>query len=681
MRETLRPPFWIVGTSALGIVLSVALFVTIRRWERDEMESRVSELVGEQISNLRLSMLRSIEVLYSIASLHATKQAIERKEFQAFVKRALNRQPELLALSWNPTIRRTERESFEAQLGTTIRENGPTGQMVRAADRPQFVPVCFIEPASGNAAAIGYDLRSDVLREQALDRALETGLPIGTAPLRLAQTASTEPGFLVVLPAFAGPLPKTASERQQRIAGFAVAVFRVADLVKGFLSTLEKAGLNVEIRDATQNGALIVSNQRGMTPRYGTAELEFAEHRWKIYYEPTSTYNRTIGIQSWIALLAGLAFTGLTTAYLTTGWQRTADVGRALASLGTEMIERKRAERAADAANKAKSDFLASMSHEIRTPLNAILGYTQLLQRDPDLSSEHRDSVFGIRASGNHLLGLISEVLDLSKIEAGRMELHAIDFDMQMFARSIEATFRPLCAQKRIQLRVFVHSTTRRRVRGDEGKLRQIIINLVGNAVKFTTHGEVYVGITSINGSRWRFEVVDTGLGIPEEERPHIFEPFHQGKGAQHQGGTGLGLAIARRQVEVMGGNLEFDSKRGNGTRFFFTIEVPDAHGQGAPPANDETEVDRSLVTQGFDTFAIPEELFARLMTAAELHSATALKANLQELRAQFPDSAKFCDAVRDLMRRYDMEGIQRLLSGVASVRKVEVNDGAPDAS
>ena len=153
-------------------------------------------------------------------------------------------------------------------------------------------------------------------------------------------------------------------------------------------------------------------------------------------------------------MISGLAITFLLTGHLYGGWKRTRQIARVNAALQDEIAVRKKAEAEAAAANQAKSDFLASMSHEIRTPLNAIVGYAQLMQHDPELSPEQRDAISGINGSSQHLIGLINEILDLSKIEAGRMNLHPEDFDLHALGRSLVATFQPLCAQKRIGLRL-----------------------------------------------------------------------------------------------------------------------------------------------------------------------------------------------------------------------------------
>jgi len=266
--------------------------------------------------------------------------------------------------------------------------------------------------------------------------------------------------------------------------------------------------------------------------------------------------------------------------------ERTADLARANDALVTEIAERKRAEDAAGAASKAKSAFLAHMSHEIRTPLNAILGYAQILRRDRSLQPRQKEAIETIASSGNHLFNLIDEVLDLSKIEAGRMELQCADFDLIELIARMEGMFRHRCEQKRLRLIVDPPQPGGSRiVQGDEGKLRQVLINLLGNAVKFTDRGEVRLRVTRCAGEAhqeaYQFEVVDTGIGITPEEQAEIFKPFQQGHSGASKGGTGLGLAISDRYIQLMGGRLEAQSVPGRGARFFFTLALPERPLQG----------------------------------------------------------------------------------------------------
>ncbi len=521
-------------------------------------------------------------MLHSVAALAGIRGEIGREEFREFVRPALSRQVELEAVSWNPWVPDHGRAAMEAAVAKAgcpdfeFRELTTTGTLTRATPRRGYVPVILIEPLAANAAALGFDLNSDARRRGSLEQARDLGEPVATAPVRLAQASGNEAGFLVLLPVYAGDRAQlsTALQRQSGLRGFAVAVFRVPHLVAAAFRELKDRGIAAVLHDADPEGERIFES--GPAQRGDVAWLEFAHRRWAVVFVPTAQFAATQSHQrSWLVLIGGLAFTLLATGYVHSGWRRTREAAAAQATLQEEVRIRQAAELAAGRANQAKSDFLASMSHEIRTPLNAILGYAQLLRRDPSLAPEHRDGVAGIHASGQHLLGVINEVLDLSKIEAGRMELQPVAFDLGELARTLAATLQPLCAEKGIRFRLAAPSTASTGVSGDAGKLRQVLINLLGNAVKFTQAGEVFLHYRPTAPGRWLFEVIDTGMGIPAEEQIDIFKPFHQGRGAQHQGGTGLGLAIARRQVELLGGSLELASERGVGSRFHFEIELP----------------------------------------------------------------------------------------------------------
>jgi CheY-like chemotaxis protein len=237
------------------------------------------------------------------------------------------------------------------------------------------------------------------------------------------------------------------------------------------------------------------------------------------------------------------------------------------------------ARREAEAANQAKSTFLANMSHELRTPLNAILGFSQLMDGDPNLTGEQQENLAIINRSGEHLLALINDVLEMSKIEAGRVTLQETGFDLYDLLDSLEEMFRLRAEKKGLTLSVRRAGDVPRFVVTDEGKLRQVLGNLLGNAVKFTQEGGVALRVQAHpsggEGQRLHFEVEDTGPGIAPEDMAAVFAPFVQAAvGQEPQEGTGLGLAISRQFAQLMGGDITANSDLGQGSLFQLDVQV-----------------------------------------------------------------------------------------------------------
>jgi len=228
-------------------------------------------------------------------------------------------------------------------------------------------------------------------------------------------------------------------------------------------------------------------------------------------------------------------------------------------------------------ADQQKSMFLANMSHEIRTPLNAILGYSQMLDDDKDIPVSKRRAVSGILTSGTHLLNLINEVLDLSKIEAGQEQVHLVKFSLSNLIDDLKITFENRCTEKNLSWELSIYDV-KKLVYGDEHKIRQVLLNLLGNAVKFTTTGGIHLVVSREGDDCVKFEIIDTGPGIPETDQTELFAPFYQSQAGCEQGGTGLGLAIASAHVRLMGGELAVDSKPGVRTRFYFTLPLPESN-------------------------------------------------------------------------------------------------------
>jgi signal transduction histidine kinase len=227
-------------------------------------------------------------------------------------------------------------------------------------------------------------------------------------------------------------------------------------------------------------------------------------------------------------------------------------------------------------ASEHKSQFLANMSHELRTPLNAILGYTELIIDDiyGEVPVKMRGVLERVQTNGRHLLGLINDVLDLSKIEAGQLTLSLTDYSIADVVQTVLTAVEPLAAAKHIVLKSELPPNLPR-AHGDERRIAQVLLNLVGNAIKFTDIGEVAVRASAANGS-FTIAVRDTGPGIPESDHGRIFEEFQQAdtSSTRKKGGTGLGLAIVKRIVEMHGGRIGVESCLGQGSTFAFTLPV-----------------------------------------------------------------------------------------------------------
>lgn len=476
----------------------------------------------------------------------------------------------------------------------------------RFADRetdgePSYV-VRYSEPESRNVGSLGVDLATYSVNKAVYDSAAHDGVIRMTAGISLAQVDAQREGLVAALPLL------RHNESPQRHFGW-VAIVVVLDDFFASARTTEWDGFLLDVR--LEQGARTYAIHSVRPGEHGTeaskARPELARER------STEVFGQTLRLvavpandnlirpdmtEANIVLLVG----GMATALITTmAWSATRTRHRALAiarqmTESLRMSEQRQRELAdrADTANRAKSEFLANMSHEIRTPMTAILGYADLLEGpDPDPAAG-QEAIRAIRRSGRHLLTIINDVLDLSKIESGRLEVVEDLCDLCSLVEDVTGSLRSQAERKGLGLTARIVNTVPDRVLTDTHRVRQILINLVGNAIKFTEQGGVELAVSYRLG-RLQIEVRDTGIGVAADKLDAIFRPFEQAdnSASRRHEGTGLGLTISRRLAQLLGGDIRARSALGQGSVFTLEIATTPAPGASsirefrhAPPAN-----------------------------------------------------------------------------------------------
>lgn len=586
-------------TLALGTLGSVAAWQRAREESRQEAEAAFVLKAREAEFAMARRMRAYENALRGGVGLFAAMHHVDRKAWHAYVNTLALKAiyPGIQGMGFARTFPPQEREALERQ----VRADGfPSFRVWPPGARPLSSAIIYLEPFDWrNQRAFGYDMLTEPTRNEAMSRARDQGQAAISGRVRLVQETkqAVQHGFLMYLPVYSGgEVPATPLARRQLLQGYVYSPFRMNDLMQGILGRVALPNIRLEVFDGPVAAKRPMYDSApadpGVTPLLQMErQFLYGGRNWTLRFSSLPTFEATIDRQTPLLLLGGglviSALMAVAAMALMINRARAHELARSNAGLQDEVAVRTRllqvleqSKEAAEAANRAKSAFLAAMSHELRTPLNAVLGYAQILQRDRTLTPRQQQGLSTIQSSGQHLLTLINDILDLSRIEAGKLDILPCPLRLHGFLAVIADIVRVKAEKKSLLFRMDIPPDIPDGVLADEKRLRQILLNLLSNAVKFTERGQVELAVVELarqNGSvTLRFEVRDTGIGIAPEAQQRIFQPFEQvGDLTRRASGTGLGLPISRQLVRLMGGNIQLESAPGRGSRFSFELTLP----------------------------------------------------------------------------------------------------------
>ncbi len=587
--------------------LTIVSYGYVRSIDKSNVMFELEQSAADMAKELNLTLKGHINILHVQEGIFHAVEDITPEQFEIFSNSALTDFPALQAVSWNPRITDIQRAGIESKFAAyygpeaSIKERDDQGKLISALRRGEYVPVLMIEPLEDNRKALGFNVLSNPVRREALDLARDIGEPITTGKIKLVQGTSSQAGVLVFRPHYRkNSVLETVDERRQALLGYHTGVFRVGDIVKTLFPTIEESGFHLSLfdRSATSEEASflysslstdgVVQNEQKV--QSWTYAVNMPGRNWEVNLRILDSYfKERLQKSGWEILIPGLLITSLIgfLALLGTGrhLELETNVEERTKALRGEIVERKLVEKAliaarkeAESANLAKSEFLATMSHEIRTPMTGVIGFADMLLED-NLRPESLDKVERIKDCTNSLLRVINDILDISKLDAGKLEIERVDFSLPEVIRDVFSLFnRGKREGDEVKLELRFSDDFPNEVNSDPTRIRQILLNLIGNAFKFTHKGSLTVvgeGYQSVTGqAMFKISVTDTGIGIREDVLPGLFSEFKQADASisRKYEGTGLGLVICKRLTELMGGEIGVESTFGKGSTFWFAL-------------------------------------------------------------------------------------------------------------
>ena len=583
-----------------GALLTGVSFYESRRQEDLAFHQDLTIASENRVSAVR----RELEA--NLVALHALRAYLEISPWMSRILRPLPTGWSALTRAsvlsngyreWSSRIGRASKPRWAAHI--FLKATRPNCVVHRTG--PFYLPVQFVYPMFQKSVIVGFDVNASPGCRRALALTQKTGEPALTEKYPVVEQTADGYGVIAFLPVSR----RVARDGEPVLAGFAASVTQVPDIVESGLRRINPRGLDLYIFDrsappakqllyyhpspsGTKRGAVAAEPLLAKTI-HEQISVSIGGRDWSFVFVPTPEYiSDAYSWRPWILLVIGSLFTLAVVLYLllhvshskkTLGLLDSLEnVNRQLAAARDEALE----------ASRSKSQFLANMSHEIRTPMNGVLATTELVL-DTGLTYEQRELISACHVSGQQLLAILNDILDLSRCESGKLTLEQVPFDLHYEVTSVMKLYNVIAQQKGVELNLHWSDEAHRWVRADPTRLRQVLANLLSNALKFTDLGSVSLSVSNEStdqagaGShakaRLRFVIEDSGVGIPPEILPQLFSPFVQGDGSttRRYGGTGLGLAICKQLVTLMGGTIAVQSVPGKGSSFVVRVDLEPA--------------------------------------------------------------------------------------------------------